>query len=107
MFIPDIFMRCMDAIRYSSNGTEFVVLVDWNYTNSAFEELQIAVDAYDDGHYETLKDAVEISMNAINCAYAAFFKNENEHFGELPKRIWSNFIKEVNIQCPIVKTLAT
>lgn len=101
MFIPDIFMCCMDAIRYSSNGTEFVVLVDWNYTNSAFEELQIAVDAYDDGHYETLKDAVEISMNAINCAYVAYFTEA------WPCEIWLDFMKEVQIQCPIVKTLAT
>lgn len=107
MFIPDIFIRGMDAIRYSSAGVEFIMLVDYNHTDKAYEQLQIAIDAYDDGHYETRKEAIEEYMNPIGCAYMVFYKNETEAFGTLQTRLWSNFLKEVTLQCPIVKTLET
>lgn len=74
MFIPDIFIRGMDAIRYSSAGVEFIVLVDYTHTDKAYEELQIAIDAYDDGHYETRKEAIEEYMTPIGCAYMVFYK---------------------------------
>ena len=107
MFIPDIFIRGMDAIRYDSAGVEFIVLVDYNHTDKAYEELQIAIDAYDDGHYETRKEAIEEYMNPIGCAYTVFYNDLSWHdldiihdpFG------WCHLKKEVSLQCPIVKTL--
>lgn len=101
MFIPDIFIRGMDAIRYSSAGIEFIVLVDYTYTDKAYEELQIAIDAYDDGHYETRKEAIEEYMNPIGCAYMVFYNTET------PYIVWEEFMHEVPLQCPIVKTLET
>jgi len=101
MFIPDIFIRGMDAIRYSSAGVEFIVLVDYTYTDKAYEQLQIAIDAYDDGHYETRKEAIEEYMNPIGCAYMVFYNTET------PYMVWNDFWKEVILQCPIVKTLET
>lgn len=101
MFIPDIFIRGMDAIRYSSAGVEFIVLVDYTYTDKAYEELQIAIDAYDDGHYETRKEAIEEYMNPIGCAYMVFY------WTDMPYIVWNDFWKEVTLQCPIVKTLET
>lgn len=103
MFIPDIFIRGMDAIRYSSAGVEFIVLVDYTYTDKAYEQLQIAIDAYDDGHYETRKEAIEEYMNPIGCAYMVFYIEEFPYGGIS----WSDFMKEATLQCPIVKTLET
>lgn len=107
MFIHDIFIRGMDAIRYSSAGVEFIVFVDYAYTDKAYEELQIAIDAYDDGHYETRKEAIEEYMNPIGCAYMVFYKDEEDRFGTIQNRLWDVFMKEVTLQCPIVKTLET
>ena len=109
MFIPDIFIRGMDAIRYSSAGVEFIVLVDYTYTDKAYEELQIAIDAYDDGHYETRKEAIEEYMNPIGCAYMVFYNDPECHELDIirDKIGWANFTQEVTLQCPIVKTLET
>ena len=109
MFIPDIFIQNMDAIRYSSAGVEFGVLVDEDYTDKAYEEIQIAIDAYDDGHFETRKEAIEAYMNPIRCPYMVFYNNEATTKTELHRRIqrnvWVGFVQEVMQQCPIVKTL--
>ena len=106
MFIPDIFIHGMDAIRYSSEGVEFIVLVDYNHTDKAYEELQIAIDAYDDGHYETRKEAIEEYMNPIGCAYMVFYNSVAPDVGYF-SMVWNDFWKEVALQCPIVKTLET
>lgn len=101
MFIPDIFIRGMDAIQYSSAGVEFIVLVDYNHTDKAYEELQIAIDAYDDGHYETRKEAIEEYMNPIGCTYMVLYNS-----GQSNNTIYY-LVKEAILQCPIVKTLET
>lgn len=72
MFLPDISADKFTAIRYYSElnpWIDFVVFVEKDREDEAMEKLQMAIDAYWDGHFECYGDAVHDILHEAKIPY--------------------------------------